>query len=92
PEYVQETGITAVGLDTAAVPAFVNAALPAGFPVQGHLDPLLLIEGGQRLDDRVRELISAYEGRPHVFNLGHGIRPETPIAHVERVLEIIRKG
>ena len=92
PEYVQETGVTAVGLDTAAVPSFVNSALPAGFPVQGHLDPLLLIEGGSRLDDRVRELISAYEGRPHVFNLGHGIRPETPIAHVERVLEIIRKG
>ncbi|WP_291078755.1 uroporphyrinogen decarboxylase [Hyphomonas sp.] len=92
PEYVETTGVTAVGLDTAAVPSFVNAALPAGFPVQGHLDPLLLIEGGERLDARVRELISAYEGRPHIFNLGHGIRPETPIAHVERVLDIIRKG
>lgn len=92
PEYVETTGVTAVGLDTAAVPSFVNNALPEGFPVQGHLDPLLLIEGGERLDARVRELISAYEGRPHIFNLGHGIRPETPIAHVERVLEIIRKG
>ncbi|MEE2920767.1 MAG: uroporphyrinogen decarboxylase [Pseudomonadota bacterium] len=92
PEYVETTGVTAVGLDTAAVPSFINAALPDGFPVQGHLDPLLLIEGGERLDARVRELISAYEGRPHVFNLGHGIRPETPIAHVERVLDIIRKG
>lgn len=92
PEYVETTGVTAVGLDTAAVPSFVNDALPEGFPVQGHLDPLLLIEGGERLDARVRELISAYEGRPHIFNLGHGIRPETPIAHVERVLEIIRKG
>lgn len=92
PEYVETTGVSAVGLDTAAVPSFVNTALPAGFPVQGHLDPLLLIEGGERLDARVRELISAYEGRPHIFNLGHGIRPETPIANVERVLEIIRKG
>ena len=92
PEYVETTGVTAVGLDTAAVPSFVNNALPEGFPVQGHLDPLLLIEGGERLDARVRELISAYEGRPHIFNLGHGIRPETPIAHVERVLEIIREG
>ena len=90
PEYVRETGVTAVGLDTAASPAFVNSQLPAGFPVQGHLDPLLLIEGGGRLDARVRQLLDAYRGRPHIFNLGHGIRPETPIAHVERVLELIR--
>jgi len=90
PEYVRETGVTAVGLDTAASPAFVNAGLPAGFPVQGHLDPLLLIEGGARLDARVLELLDAYRGRPHIFNLGHGIRPETPIAHVERVLDLIR--
>lgn len=90
PEYVRDTGVTAVGLDTAVSPAFINSELPAGFPVQGHLDPLLLIEGGGRLDARVRELLDAYKGRPHIFNLGHGIRPETPIAHVERVLELIR--
>jgi uroporphyrinogen decarboxylase len=90
PEYVRETGVTAVGLDTAVSPAFINGELPAGFPVQGHLDPLLLIEGGGRLDARVRELLDAYKGRPHIFNLGHGVRPETPIAHVERVLDLIR--
>nr|WP_225908047.1 uroporphyrinogen decarboxylase [Hyphomonas sediminis] len=92
PEYVRETGVTAVGLDTAASPVFVNASLPEGLPVQGHLDPLLLIEGGGRLDARVRELLDAYAGRPHIFNLGHGVRPETPIAHVERVLDLIRNG
>lgn len=92
PEYVRDTGVTAAGLDTAAVPAFVNSQLPKGLPVQGHLDPLLLIEGGGRLDARVRELLDAYAGRPHIFNLGHGIRPETPIAHVERVLDLIRNG
>ena len=90
PEYARETGVTAVGLDTAVSPAFINAELPKGFPVQGHLDPLLLIEGGGRLDARVRELLDAYRGRPHIFNLGHGVRPETPIAHVERVLDLIR--
>lgn len=90
PEYVRETGVTAAGLDTAVSPAFINAQLPASFPVQGHLDPLLLIEGGGRLDARVRELLDAYRGRPHIFNLGHGVRPETPIAHVERVLDLIR--
>jgi len=90
--YAKETSVTAVGLDTAAVPSFVNAALPADMPFQGHLDPLLLIEGGERLDARVRELMAAYSGRPHIFNLGHGVRPETPIVNVERVLKILREG
>ncbi|MEZ5946058.1 MAG: uroporphyrinogen decarboxylase [Hyphomonas sp.] len=90
--YAKETGVTAVGLDTAAVPFFVNAVLPPDMPVQGHLDPLLLIEGGERMDARVRELMAAYAGRPHIFNLGHGIRPETPIVNVERVLKILREG
>ena len=90
--YAKETGVTAVGLDTAAVPAYVNSVLPKDMPVQGHLDPLLLIEGGDRMDARVRELVAAYSGRPHIFNLGHGIRPETPIANVARVLKILREG
>lgn len=90
-DYVAETGVTGVGLDTAASPKFINTCLPAHFPVQGHLDPLLLIEGGARLDARVDQLLDAYQGRPHIFNLGHGVRPETPIAHVERVLNRIRK-
>ncbi|MCL4129512.1 UNVERIFIED_CONTAM: hypothetical protein GTU68_016430 [Idotea baltica] len=92
PAYAAETGVTAVGLDTGTVPTFVSAALPKDLPVQGHLDPLLLIEGGPRLDDRVRELVAAYRNRPHIFNLGHGIRPETPIAHVEQVIRTLREG
>jgi len=92
PAYVKATGVTGVGLDTAASPAFINSQLPEAFPVQGHLDPLLLIEGGARLDARVEALLDAYAGRPHIFNLGHGVRPETPIAHVEQVLNRIRKG
>ena len=92
PDYVKATGVTGVGLDTAASPKFINNTLPANFPVQGHLDPLLLIEGGGRLDARVDQLLDAYRGRPHIFNLGHGVRPETPIANVERVLDRIRKG
>lgn len=92
PDYVKATGVTGVGLDTAASPKFINSMLPANFPVQGHLDPLLLIEGGGRLDARVDQLLDAYRGRPHIFNLGHGVRPETPIANVERVLDRIRKG
>lgn len=91
-EYVNKTGVTALGLDTAAVPVHVNSALPPRFPVQGHLDPLALIAGGERLDARVRQLRGAYSGRPHIFNLGHGILPETPIAHVERLLAVLREN
>ena len=92
PIYAAETGVTGVALDTGAVPTFVSSSLPESFPVQGHLDPLLLIEGGTRLDERVRELVEAYQGRPHIFNLGHGVRPETPIAHVEQVIRTLREG
>lgn len=92
PAYAEQTGVTAVGLDTSVVPEYVNAALPKDMPVQGHLDPLLLIAGGQRLEDRVRYLMKTYEGRPHIFNLGHGVLPQTPIAHVERVVELVRDG
>ncbi len=90
-EYVEKTGVSAIGLDTAAVPDFVNSVLPKGFPVQGHLDPLLLLEGGARMESRVRELIEAYSNRPHIFNLGHGVTPDVPIAHIERVVEIVRE-
>ncbi len=90
--YVDKVGVSAVGLDTAISPEFVNANLPSTLPVQGHLDPLLLIAGGDAMEVRVRALLKAYADRPHIFNLGHGVRPETPIAHVERVIEIVRGG
>jgi uroporphyrinogen decarboxylase len=58
--------------------------------VQGSLDPLVLIAGGQVLDRAVDTILAAFSNRPHIFNLGHGILPDTPIAHVERVLERLR--
>ena len=64
--------------------------MPPRFPVQGHLDPLLLMAGGERLDRRVLDLLRAYQDRPHIFNLGHGVLPQTPIKHVERVVELVR--
>lgn len=92
PAFVQSVPANGIGLDTAISPDFVQRAVPRTMAVQGHLDPLLLIAGGQELEDRVRSILSAYADRPHIFNLGHGIRPETPISHVEKVLEIIRSG
>ena len=91
PEYVDATGVSATGLDTAVVPSFADEALPKGFPVQGHLDPLALVAGGARLDAEVDAILAAYANRPHIFNLGHGILPETPIAHVEAALRRIRE-
>lgn len=92
PPYTDKVAVNAFGLDTAIAPDYVNAALPPKLVVQGHLDPLLLIAGGDAMETRVRQLLDAYRHRPHIFNLGHGVRPETPIAHVERVVEIIREG
>jgi len=60
--------------------------------VQGNLDPLLLLAGGEALEQRARWVLESFAGRPHVFNLGHGIDKETPIDHVERLLAVVREG
>jgi uroporphyrinogen decarboxylase len=90
-DYAAKTGVTAVGLDTGQVPSHVNQMLPEGFPVQGHLDPLSLIAGGQQMFDRTDQLIRTYKdaGRPLVFNLGHGITPQTPPEQVDALMKHI---
>ncbi|MEP1144890.1 MAG: uroporphyrinogen decarboxylase [Henriciella sp.] len=90
--YASQVAVNGIGLDTAIDPAHVLKAVPETIAVQGHLDPVLLIEGGEAMDRRVREILKAYEGRSHIFNLGHGVRPETPIENVERVVELVREG
>ena len=89
--YARETGVDAIGLDETVNPEWAAAALPKQLPVQGNLDPLALIAGGEALEKAVQRIISAFEDRPHVFNLGHGILPETPIAHVEQLLRLVRQ-
>jgi uroporphyrinogen decarboxylase len=90
--YARETGVDAIGLDETIDPLWAMRELPAAMPVQGNLDPLLLLAGGEALGQRARWILDAFAGRPHVFNLGHGIDKETPIAHVERLLEVIREA
>jgi uroporphyrinogen decarboxylase len=90
PAYARETGVDAVGLDETVDPVWADAMLPDGLPVQGNLDPLALIAGGETLDVAVDRILAAFPERPHVFNLGHGIDQHTPIAHVERVIERVR--
>jgi uroporphyrinogen decarboxylase len=88
--YALETGVDAIGLDETVDPAWADSALPAGMPVQGNLDPLALIAGGEALENGVGRILSSLAERPHVFNLGHGILPDTPIAHVETLIELVR--
>ena len=64
--------------------------LPEDLPVQGNLDPLALIAGGDTLAGAVRLILDALGGRPHIFNLGHGILPDTPIAHVEQLIALVK--
>jgi len=89
--YARETGVDAIGLDETVDPAWAAASLPADLPVQGNLDPLALIAGGEALVKAVARILSAFDDRPHVFNLGHGILPDTPIEHVEHLLRLVRK-
>jgi uroporphyrinogen decarboxylase len=90
PAYARETGVDAVGLDETLDPAWAMRELPAGMPVQGNLDPLLLLAGGETLERRAQAIVNSFAGRPHVFNLGHGIDKETSIEHVERLLAVVR--
>ena len=90
--YAAETGIDAVGLDETIDPAWADAMLPPGMPVQGNLDPLALITGGAALRASVTRILTAFEGRPHIMNLGHGILQDTPIAHVQEFVALVRNG
>ena len=89
--YARETGVDALGLDETIDPAWAARELPAGLPLQGNLDPVALLAGGAALENSVARILSSFDGRPHIFNLGHGIIKETPIAHVERLLELVRR-
>ncbi|MDB5473149.1 MAG: Uroporphyrinogen decarboxylase [Devosia sp.] len=89
-QYAARTGVNALGLDYATPLDFAARHLPADLPVQGNLDPLRLVAGGPQLDERVEQIIAAFAGRPHIFNLGHGIVPETPIEHVARLVDRLK--
>ncbi len=91
PAYARETGVDAIGLDETVDPVWAAASLPDSMPVQGNLDPLALIAGGEALETAVGRILSSLAGRPHIFNLGHGILPDTPIPHVEQLLQLVRR-
>jgi uroporphyrinogen decarboxylase len=86
----QSEAVDAIGLDWGVDLCFAQTRLQPLKPVQGNLDPLALIAGGNALDRSIDAIREAFGQGPHIFNLGHGIQPETPIAHVERLIERVR--
>jgi len=90
--YAREAGVDAVSIDTAAPIEWATRALGNDVVVQGNLDPLVLLAGGPALDDAVDAILAATRSIPWILNLGHGVLPETPISHVERLVQRVRGG
>ena len=90
PDYAKGTRVDAIGVDETIDPVWAAHNLPRSLPVQGNLDPLLLLAGGAELEYGIARILEAFADRPHVFNLGHGIGKETPIEHVEHLLSVVR--
>jgi len=90
PTYVESTGVDAVSIDWAAEPELIRERVQSQVAVQGNLDPLALIAGGAALDRAVDDVLANYAEGRLIFNLGHGILPATPIAHVEQMIARVR--
>jgi uroporphyrinogen decarboxylase len=88
--YARETGVNAIGLDETVDPLWAAKELPHDLPLQGNLDPLALIAGGEELETAVARILDAFASRPHIFNLGHGILKDTPVEHVERLIALVK--
>jgi uroporphyrinogen decarboxylase len=90
--YLDQVPVDAVSIDWMAEATFVRERVQSRVAVQGNLDPLALLAGGAALDRAVDDVLASFGAGRLIFNLGHGILPQTPIAHVEQVLRRIRKG
>ena len=90
--YVTETGVDAIGCDTSLPVGWIRDRLQPLVPVQGNLDPVLLVAGGPALEARVNAILATLAEGPFIFNLGHGILPDTPIENVERLVALVKAG
>ena len=88
--YLDAVAVDAIGLDWTMDLAFARDRIQPQRPVQGNLDPLVLLAGGVALDGAIDAICEAFAGGPFIFNLGHGVLPDTPIAHVERLVSRVR--
>jgi uroporphyrinogen decarboxylase len=89
-DYASATAVNAVGLDTSMDPALVARHVPRRVALQGNLDPLALLAGGEALRHGTVQILQALRGHPFIFNLGHGIVPQTPPEHVAKLVELVR--
>lgn len=89
-DYVEATGVGGVGIDTAISPRWAAQALQGKAAVQGNLDPLAVVAGGRAMEEQAREILAALSDGPFIFNLGHGIVPQTPPEHVAALSDLIR--
>ena len=90
PEFAAAPEIDAIGIDYAVDPIWAAREIQPHATVQGNFDPILLLAGGDQLERRAVEIVEALAGGPHIFNLGHGILPQTPLEHVERLIKAVR--
>jgi uroporphyrinogen decarboxylase len=88
--YLPAVAVDAVGLDWMVELGFAREHVQPLRPVQGNLDPLALLVGGEALDRAIDTILDAFGGGPFIFNLGHGVLPETPVVHVERLIRRVR--
>jgi len=88
--YLDAVAIDAVGIDWTVELSFAREQIQSRRPIQGNLDPLALLIGGAALDRSIDAILEAFSGGPFIFNLGHGVLPDTPIAHVERLVARVR--
>ena len=88
--YANEVDTNCIALDQHTDPFWANRALPSNIAIQGNLDPLCVVKGGQKMKDEISRIIDCFADRPHIFNLGHGVVPQTPPEHVQDLVDFIR--
>lgn len=89
--YVSQTQVSGLSLDTSTPLSWARENLPSSLVLQGNLDPILLVSGGEGLKRAILSIHEEMQGRPYIFNLGHGILPQTPPAHVEECVQIVKE-
>jgi len=89
--FFMDSGVQAIGVDTAMDMGWAHEHLSPLGAVQGNLDPLLVVAGGTEMEARARDLVELFADVPYIFNLGHGIVPETPPEHVDQLVRLVQK-
>ena len=89
-EYANEVETNCIAIDQNTDPLWANRVLPSNIAIQGNLDPLCLVSGGQQMKDEISRIIDCFADRPHIFNLGHGVVPQTPPEHIQDLINFIR--